>query len=117
MALEVSPGDELYYVCTACKHACHVDVPEGLGLKPTYTVAPEPEPPTTPAARKAAYHLGRGLEIVRTASGWLVPSGTRAGVVHHVSRNGQCSCEGAAHGRSCWHREAVAQLGELREAA
>lgn len=56
---------------------------------------------------KAAYHIGRGIEIVEEASGdLLVPSGTRGGVIHRV--NGRCSCEASGF---CWHlalREIVA---------
>jgi hypothetical protein len=60
------------------------------------------------AQRKAAYHLAGGLDIRRAADGsYLVPSGTRGGVIHNVSSDGQvCSCEASG---PCWHLEAVAQ--------
>lgn len=107
VALELSQGGELYYICqnSACKRAVHVDCPEALRLK-------EPEPPSTPAARKAAYQLAQGLRVIAHAGGFLVPSGTRAGVVHFVSADGTCSCE--ARG-ACWHQAAVAQ--PMRRAA
>jgi hypothetical protein len=73
-------------------------------------VMPEvPAPPASPAARKAAYQLGQGVQIVAHAGGFLVPSGTRGGVVHYV-RDGVCSCEAAQKGRGCWHVEAVTQI-------
>jgi hypothetical protein len=61
------------------------------------------------AARKAAYHLAGGLDIRRAPDGaYLVPSGTRGGVIHRVSADGQaCSCESTGH---CWHLSAVAQV-------
>jgi hypothetical protein len=79
-------------------------------------VTPEPTPPTTPAGRKAAYQLARGLDLVRAAGGYLVPSGTRGSVVHFVSDTGACSCEAGLHGRPCWHVEAVAQQARKQAA-
>ena len=67
----------------------------------------KPRAPETPAGRKAQYHLGRGLDVVRGAAGWLIPSGSRAGVVHFVSDAGNCSCEAARAGKACWHQEAA----------
>jgi hypothetical protein len=57
------------------------------------------------ALNKAQYHLAVGhLPIVPTVSGFLVPSGTRAGVIHRVSTaNGTCDCEAGSNSRYCWH--------------
>lgn len=60
---------------------------------------------TVKALRKARYYLGCGLEIVTTDRAFLIPSGTRANVVHEVAFTGECSCE--AHG-TCWHQQAIA---------
>lgn len=65
------------------------------------------------AVDKAIYHLTLGLEVVETAGGYLVPSGTRADVVHRVSETHGCNCEAATAGRQCWHAAAV----EIIEAA
>ena len=44
--------------------------------------------------RRALYQYLTGVKPRQTPSGaWLVPSGTRAGVIHHVSRDGHCTCE------------------------
>ena len=54
------------------------------------------------ALNKAAYHLGRGLELVEQSNGdLLIPSGTRGGIIHRV--NGCCSCEAGQQGYACWH--------------
>lgn len=65
------------------------------------------------ALNKAIYHLQSGVAIVATAGGYLVPSGTRADVVHRVSETHGCNCEAATAGRQCWHAAAV----EIIEAA
>jgi len=65
------------------------------------------------AINKAIYHLESGVQIVATTGGYLVPSGTRAGVIHRVSETHGCNCEAAAAGRQCWHQAAV----EVIEAA
>ena len=62
---------------------------------------------TVRALRKARYYLGCGLEIVPTATGFLLPSGTRANVVHEVSFTGSCSCEATG---VCWHQQAIALI-------
>ncbi len=79
-------------------------------------LSPDPLPPATPAQRKAAYQMSQGLRIKPHAEGWLVPSGTRANVVHFVSPQGTCSCEAGQHGRDCWHISAVAQQLQGRAA-
>jgi hypothetical protein len=110
VALELQGGG-LYYACQnqACQWACEVDCVEALGIKD------EPTPPATPAARKAAYHLAGGLDIRPMGTGYLVPSGTRAGVIHRVEGN-TCSCEAGQSGKLCWHREAVRQAMTRRAA-
>jgi hypothetical protein len=67
----------------------------------------------TAAERKAAWQAAQGVVAVRHGDGWLVPSGTRAGVVHYVSAAG-CSCE--ARG-ACWHQALVEQQVSARRAA
>lgn len=60
------------------------------------------------ARAKAEYHLAGGLVIRRAPDGaWLVPSGTRGGVIHRVSEQADCSCEAGQAQRPCWHVEAV----------
>jgi hypothetical protein len=55
------------------------------------------------ALRKARFHLA-DLRIVPTATGFLVPSGTRTNIIHEVSFTGGCSCEASG---VCWHQVAV----------
>lgn len=64
------------------------------------------------ALNKAQYHLAIGhLPIVPTVSGFLVPSGTRAGVIHRVSTvNHTCDCEAGQSGKWCWHMATIAVL-------
>ncbi len=60
------------------------------------------------AITKAQYHLlTSDLMIVPTLSGFLVPSGSRAGTIHRVSTVNGCSCEAAQAGRHCWHVEVI----------
>lgn len=66
------------------------------------------------ALRKARYHLGCGVTIVPTSTGFLLPSGTRANVVHEVSFMGDCSCEAGQADRGCWHTAAI-DLVELAQ--
>lgn len=61
------------------------------------------------ARAKAAYHLAGGLEIRQAGGAYLVPSGTRGGVVHRVEA-GRCSCEAGQAQKPCWHVAAVQQL-------
>jgi hypothetical protein len=75
----------------------------------------EPAPPS-PAERKAQYHLARGLDVVRGSAGWLIPSGTRAGVVHYVSDAGICTCEAGQRGRACWHVSAARHVAAQKAA-
>ncbi len=63
------------------------------------------------ALNKAQYHMTIGeLPIVPTVSGFLLPSGTRAGVIHRVSTVNGCDCEAGRAGRHCWHQQVICIL-------
>jgi hypothetical protein len=47
------------------------------------------------------------LIIVPTVSGFLVPSGSRGGVIHNVSTVNGCSCESGLKSGRCWHVEVI----------
>jgi hypothetical protein len=66
------------------------------------------------ALNKALWHLQSGLEIRATYGGFLMPSGTRAGVIHRVSTTFGCNCEAAAKGNVCWHASAIAIIEEAQ---
>jgi hypothetical protein len=66
------------------------------------------------ALNKAIWHLQSGLEIRSTTAGFLMPSGTRAGVIHRISHTFGCNCEAAAKGNVCWHASAIAILEEAQ---
>ena len=60
------------------------------------------------AVTKATYHYIRGVRPEQLAGGtWLIPSGTRAGVVHRIA-DSTCSCEAGGKGDTCWHIAMVA---------
>lgn len=60
------------------------------------------------ALNKAQYHMTVGdLPIVPTLSGFLIPSGTRAGVIHRVSTVHGCDCEAGRAQRHCWHQQVI----------
>lgn len=113
VALAIEPGGDLSYQCQnpRCQWAGSVDCPEALALKPAAAEVKAAQPAARTAreraADKAAYHLAGGLQIRRIAGAYLVPSGTRGGVIHRVDDSGVCSCEAGQHGRACWHVEAV----------
>jgi hypothetical protein len=88
-------------------------------LTPAPSPEPEPEPPAPMSAadRKAAYHLAGGLEIRPFNDGYLVPSGTRSGLIHFVNADRRCSCEAGQHDRPCWHVSAVKQSAGRKLAA
>jgi hypothetical protein len=67
------------------------------------------------AINKAIYHLTAGLDIFPTTGGFLVPSGTRGGVVHRVSTSHGCSCEAGAAGVGCWHLSAIEIIAVAQE--
>lgn len=67
------------------------------------------------ATNKAVWHLSRGLDVIETHGGFLVPSGTRAGMVHRVSIKNGCSCEAAAGGKPCWHYACAVIIEQARE--
>ena len=65
------------------------------------------------ALNKALYHYLQGVRPLPTTGGWLIPSGTRPGVIHRVSTDHGCNCEAAAQQQACWH----ASLCEILDAA
>lgn len=69
------------------------------------------------ALNKAAFYLHQGIEIVPTTGGFLVPSGTRGGVVHRVSTVNGCSCEAGANGKACWHAALLTILEHAQQRA
>lgn len=68
---------------------------------------PDTEADEGPRARrardKAIWHIANGLHVCRDGADWLIPSGTRAGVIHRI-HDGCCNCESAQSGHPCWHR-------------
>jgi hypothetical protein len=123
VALTTEPGGDLVYTCVnpTCGHSCMVDVVEGLALKDDADLlkaTSEPAPlsvriaaaravylaPQDAADRKALYYRSQGVAPVAQAGGWLVPSGSRASVVHFISAEGVCSCEAS---KRCWHQALV----------
>lgn len=66
------------------------------------------------ALNKALWNLQAGLEIRSTTGGFLMPSGTRAGVIHRISHTFGCNCEAAAKGNVCWHSAAISILEEAQ---
>jgi hypothetical protein len=70
----------------------------------------------TAAERKAAWQASQGVAARPFKGGHLVPSGTRAGVVHFVTSEG-CSCEAGRNGRRCWHQALVEQQTATKAAA
>jgi len=72
---------------------------------------------TERAINKALWNLDGGIEIRSTYGGFLMPSGTRAGVIHRVSTVQGCSCEAARAGRVCWHASALAIIEEAQTRA
>jgi hypothetical protein len=66
--------------------------------------------------RKAAWYAARGVAAESFNHGHLVPSGTRAGVVHFVNAEG-CSCEAGRNGRRCWHVALVTMQASTKAAA
>lgn len=59
------------------------------------------------ALDKAAFHLAQGLQLVNAGSSWLIPSGTRGGVIHRFSERYGCTCEAGQAQKPCWHASAV----------
>jgi hypothetical protein len=66
------------------------------------------------AINKALWHLQSGIEVRSTCGGFLMPSGTRAGVIHRVSTVNGCNCEAALKGLTCWHASALAIIEEAQ---
>jgi hypothetical protein len=67
------------------------------------------------ALNKALWNLQSGIEIRSTTGAFLIPSGTRAGVIHRISHTFGCNCEAAAKGNVCWHASAIAIVEEAQK--
>lgn len=67
------------------------------------------------ALNKALWNLQAGLEIRSTTGAFLIPSGTRSGVIHRISHTFGCNCEAAAKGNVCWHASAIAIVEEAQK--
>ena len=67
------------------------------------------------ALNKAIWHLSTGLKVLPTTCGYLIPSGTRSGVIHRVSAAYGCSCEATQEHetRTVSYADMVAAMGEL----
>lgn len=59
------------------------------------------------AVNKAELQLLHGATITPTSNGFLLPSGTRGGIVHRVHNVSGCDCEAGRSGRTCWHALAL----------
>ena len=60
-------------------------------------------------AKAQFYHL-QGVRATHTGAAWLVPSGSRAGLIHRLALVGDvrvCDCEAGANGRACWHSRLI----------
>jgi hypothetical protein len=66
------------------------------------------------AINKGLWNLQSGIEIRTTTNGFLIPSGTRAGVIHRISNVFGCDCQAAARGHICWHSAAIAIIEEAQ---
>ncbi len=66
------------------------------------------------AINKALWNLQSGIEIRTTTGAFLIPSGTRAGVIHRISHTFGCNCEAARASRVCWHASAIAIIEEAQ---
>lgn len=69
---------------------------------------------TERAINKALWNLDSGIEIRSTVGGFLMQSGTRAGVIHRVTNLHGCTCEAARSGKVCWHASALAIIEEAQ---
>jgi hypothetical protein len=67
------------------------------------------------ALNKAIFYLQIGIEIMPTFGGFLVPSGSRTGIIHRISHTHGCSCEAASKGRQCWHQSAIEIIEATRQ--
>jgi hypothetical protein len=61
------------------------------------------------AINKAIFHLQNGLTVTPTTGGYLVPSGTKTGIIYRVSTTHGCNCEAGQAGQPCWH-DRVAEI-------
>jgi hypothetical protein len=69
------------------------------------------------ALNKALFHYLSGVRPLPTTGGWLIPSGTRPGVIHRVSTDHGCNCEAAAQQQACWHASLVEILSAAHDQA
>ena len=63
---------------------------------------------------KALYDLAQRPQIVRISGAYLVPSSSRAGLVHRVDDVAGCSCEAGKNGRTCRHATAIALIEQAQ---
>src|SRR5882757_3446144 len=59
------------------------------------------------ALNKAAMHLHEGMSIMPTHGGFLIPSGSRGGIIHRIDNVNGCSCEAGRSGKICWHSQMI----------
>lgn len=59
------------------------------------------------ALNKAAMHLHEGISIMPTHGGFLIPSGSRGGIIHRIDNVNGCSCEAGRSGKVCWHTQLI----------
>jgi hypothetical protein len=69
---------------------------------------------TERALNKALWNLQSGIEIRITTGAFLIPSGTRQGIIHRISHLSGCSCESGLKGRVCWHASSIAIIEEAQ---
>lgn len=69
------------------------------------------------ALNKAILHLHQGLDITPTSGGFLLPSGTRGGLVHRISTVHGCSCEAGQKQRQCWHAAVISIIEKAQTRA
>lgn len=67
------------------------------------------------ACRKALFYYLAGVRPQPSGSDWLVPSGTRGGLIHRVRQSAGCTCEAGVKHSSCWH-EALADACDIAAA-
>lgn len=65
---------------------------------------------------KAQYDLLMGAQIMRVSGAYLMPSSSRAGLVHRLDDLAGCDCEAGRAGKACRHRTAleIIELAQTR---
>jgi hypothetical protein len=66
------------------------------------------------ALNKALWQLQSVIEVRPTTGGFLLPSNTRAGIIHRVSNVHGCNCEAGLKGSACWHASVIAIIEEAQ---